>query len=402
MSIETKDREERKLKKSKISLMRNEKFISLSGVMMMGKTKIDDDVPTAYTNGRDEVYGRGILKWMDEKEINFVVVHEVMHKAKRDLTTWYPLFKIDARCANMACDYVNNSMILRSDPHGEIVKMPTKDGKPFGLIDRRFDGMNVKQVFDILRQEKKESGGGDGDGEGGGFDEHDWQAAQNMSEEEKEQLEKEIDRALRQGQIAASKVAGKGSDGIDRLIGDLLKPKIDWREVLREFISGVCMNKDNSTWRKVNRRFIGNDIFMPSLIGETVGRIVVGVDTSGSIGGALITRFLSEVKSIAENVMPEAIDLLYWDDAVAAHEQYDQGSLDNLVTSTKPKGGGGTDAACVPQYIRDKFLKPECVIMLTDGCLSSWGEYDVPVLWVIVGNDGASAPCGKTINVEEV
>lgn len=396
---EVKDREERKLKKAKISLMRNNKFISLGGVMMMGTTKIDDTVPTAYTNGRDEVYGRGILKWMSEKEINFVVVHEVMHKAKRDLTTWYPLFKIDAQLANMACDYVNNLMIVNADPTEEIVKMPMKDGKPFGLLDRRFEKMNVKQVFDILRQEKQE---GKPSGEGNSFDEHDWQSAHGMSEEEKQELAKEIDRALRQGQIAASKLVGKGGGGLDREIGELLKPEVDWREVLREFITGICNNKDTSSWVRPHRRYIGNDIYMPSLIGETVGRIVVGIDTSGSIGGSILDRFLSEVHAIATDVQPEAIDLLYWDGEVAGHEVYEIGTMDSLISSTKPRGGGGTDPSCVPKYIAEKNLKPECVIMLTDGYVGDWGTWDVPVLWVVAGNNSITAPVGKTINVREL
>lgn len=402
---EVKDREERKVKKSKISLMRNTKFVHLSGVMMMGSTKVEENIPTAYTNGRDEVYGRGILKWMNEKEINFVVVHEVMHKAKRDLTTWYPLFKIDARCANMACDYVNNLMIVNADPEEEVVRMPQKDGKPFGLLDRRFANMNVKQVFDILREEKKKGGGkGSGDGdEGGGFDEHDWEGAHGMTEQEKEVLAKEVDRALRQGQIAASKLAGKGAGGLDRVIGELLKPKVDWKHALREFITSICNNKDMSSWRRVNRRFIGHDIYMPSLVGESVGKIVVGVDTSGSIGGTILDRFLSEVKALADEVKPESLELLYWDTEVSGHESYHVGNMSSLIDSTKPKGGGGTDPACVSPYLKSKHIKPECIVMLTDGCIGSdWGTYDVPVLWVVVGNNTIMSPVGKTINVEEL
>lgn len=394
-----KDREERKLKKAKITLMRTPEFVHLGGVMMAGKTKVDDTVPTAYTNGRDEVYGREILKWMNPKEIAFVVLHEVMHKAKRDLVTWHGLFKIDPQCANQACDYVNNLILVNADPDEKYISFPQKDGKHFGLLDRRFEGMNTKQVFDILRKEKEESGGS---GSGEGFDEHDWEGANGMTDEEKEGLAREIDRALRQGQIAASKMAGKGKGGLDRAIGELLKPKVDWKAMLREFMTSTCNNKDTSSWRKPNRRFIGHDIYMPSLIGEAVGRVVVGVDTSGSIGGTILDRFLSEVKALADEVKPEAIDLLYWDTNVARHEVYDAGSMSALVTSTKPAGGGGTDPSCVTPYLKEKKIKPECIIMLTDGYIGrDWGQYDVPVLWVVVGNNEVS-PVGKTINVEEL
>lgn len=394
---EVKDREERKLKKVKIALMRNPNYVFLSGVMMLGKTEIKDNVPTAYTNGKDEVYGRDMLKWMNEKEVAFVVLHENMHKAYRHLTVWNKLWEEDAQLTNMACDYVINAQLVKSDPSEQHIAMPQKDGKAVGLLDMRFLGMNAKQVFDILKKEREENGGGGG----GGFDEHGWEDAKDMTEQQQQELAKEIDRALRQGQIAANKMAGKGSGGLDREMGELLKPEVDWKEVLREFVSSTCANKDTSSWRKVNRRFIGHDIYMPSLIGESVGRIVVGIDTSGSIGGTILTQFLSEVKAIVDDVHPEAIDLLYWDSEVAGHEEYDAGSMDGLVQSTKPKGGGGTDPACVPKYIADKNLKPECVVMLTDGYVGSWGEWNVPVLWVVVGND-TTAPVGKTLNVREL
>ena len=394
---EAKDKIERKLKKVKINLMRNPQYVHLSGVMMVGKTEVRDNVPTAYTNGRDEVYGREMIKWMSEKELAFVVLHENMHKAFRHLTIWRKLWKENAELTNKACDYVINLMLVNSDPNETYIAMPKKDGKNYGLYDPRFAGMDTKQVYDLLKQEDN-----DGEGGGGGFDEHDWEGAEELSEGEKQELAKEIDRALRQGQIAASKLQGKGTGGMDRAIGELLKPKVDWREVLHEFVNSVCANKDTSSWRRVNRRFIGSGVYMPSLIGERVGRIVVGVDTSGSIGGVILDRFLSEVKAIADNVHPEAIDLLYWDDGVSGHEVYDDGNMDSIVTSTKPKGGGGTDPSCVTPYMRDNNIKPECVVMLTDGYVGdNWGEYDVPVLWVVVGSNNVS-PVGKTVNVEEM
>ena len=45
--------EERKLQKAKIALMRSPKFALLSGILMVGKTRVDDNTPTACTNGRD-------------------------------------------------------------------------------------------------------------------------------------------------------------------------------------------------------------------------------------------------------------------------------------------------------------------------------------------------------------
>jgi len=396
--------EERKLQKAKIALMRSPKFALLSGILMVGKTRVDDNIPTACTNGRDERYGRAFVKELSDKELNFLVAHEGYHKMYRHMTTWRKLHDEDHNLANQACDYVINLQLQDIDPSETLIAMPRyKDGphkgERMGLCDERFRGMNTKQVFDILKQEKKDGGGGDGEG---GFDEHDWADAKNMSDADKKELLKEIDQAIRQGIMAHQKIAGTGAGGLDRELEGLLEPKVDWREVLREFVKATCNAKDASSWRRPNRRFLSTGVYMPSMIGEKVGHIVIGIDTSGSIGGSELAEFLSEVKAIAEDVNPEVVDLLYWDCDVAGHEVYEGAAVSNIVSSTKPRGGGGTSPSCVSTYLKEKGIKPECIIMLTDGYVGGdWGsEWTAEVLWCIVGGSSDIAPNGKTVHVE--
>ena len=400
--------EERKLKLAKINLMRSPKFALLSGILMVGKTKLVDNLPVpARTNGRDEEYSRQFVAELSVAELAFVIAHEGAHKMYRQLTTWRKLYEEDKNLANMACDYVVNLMLVEADPQNSVITMPTiktgpMRGKPMGLLDTRFKGMNTKQVFDILKQEKQDEGGGGG----GGLDEHEWDGAQAMSDEDKEQLAKDVDQAIRQG-VAEQKRVGKGNGHLDRELKDLLEPKVDWREVLREFVKSICSGKDKSSWRKVNRRFLsmGTDTYMPTLISERVNHLVIAVDTSGSIGGQELREFLTEVKGIAEEVRPRQVDLLYWGTSIASHEQYDESSVANIVTSTKPRGGGGTAPSCITRYLKDKFIKPECVVVLTDGIVGDdWGEsqgdsWPAPVLWAVVGSDAVAAN-GKTIRVQ--
>ena len=395
---EDKDKDERKLKKVKIALMRNKIFALYQGVMMVGKTSVDDNFPTAYTNGRDEKYGRKFIRELDEKELAFVVMHECMHKMYRHLTTWKKLAEENALLCNAACDYVINLKLKDIDPEGKYIRMPMKNGKVFGLIDEKYRGMHTKQVFDLLKKEMEQNGSGAGEG----FDEHGWDDADEMTEQQKEELHREIDRAIRQGQIAAKK-AGVGTGGMDRELEELLEPKVDWREIMREFVKSICNAKDASSWRRVNRRFLSGDVYMPTLIGERVGHIVIGVDTSGSIGVRELSDFLSEVKGIADEVRPERVDLMYWDSEVAGHEEYDEAMVSNIVSSTKPRGGGGTSPSCVTQYIKEKGIKPECVVMLSDGYVGGdWGgEWPCPVLWCIVGGNNDVAPVGKTVHVKD-
>jgi predicted metal-dependent peptidase len=419
--------EERKVQKAKITLMRDPRFALWSGILMVGRTSVVDNIPTACTNGRDEKYGRKFVAELKEPELNFVVLHENLHKAFRHLTTWRKLHDENHRLANAACDYVINLKLKDLDPSERTIAMPKwadgeLKGKPMGLIDEKYRGLNAKQVFDLLKQEQKDKGEGnpcdDGDPsdqEGGksrgssgtdtqeGFDDHDWDGAKEMTEAEKKELEREIDQAIRQGVMAHQKIAGTGAGDLDLDLLELLEPKVDWREMLREFVKSTCHAKDTSSWRRVNRRFLSTGTYMPSLIGEKVGHLVVAVDTSGSVGQEELSGFLTEVRGIAEEVKPSQVDLIYWDSNVAAHEEYTEGMVGDIINSTKPRGGGGTSPSCVSAYLKDKRIEPECIIVLTDGYVGSdWGSgWTAPVLWAIVGGNDCIADNGKTIHVKD-
>lgn len=207
--------EERKLQRVKVTLLRNPKVALMSGILMVGRTYICDKTPTARTNGRDEYYGRAFVKMLDERALAFVVMHEASHKMYRHLTTWKKLHDEDQQLANAACDYVVNLMLRDLDPSESFMAMPKfPDGRLMGLLDERFRGMHVKQVFDILKQEQNcGGGGGGGGGDGDSMDEHDWADAQSMGEEERKELEREVDQAIRQGIIAHEKVNGQGGGG---------------------------------------------------------------------------------------------------------------------------------------------------------------------------------------------
>jgi len=389
---------EQRVQRAHVWLMGNPDYVLYSGIMMMGSTTVVDDVPTACTNGRDVMYGKAFVEKLSDPELRGVILHENLHKAFRHLTTWTNLYEKDARLANMACDYVINLMILDSDPSLSKVKLP--EG---GCVDEKYRGMDAQTVFNLLKDEQDENkqngdgdGKGDGDGSNGGtgFDEHDWEGAQALSKEEKDALASEVDQALRQGAILAGKMKGK----VAREIAEELEAKVDWRDALRDFVSSSCVEKDFSSYRRPNRRWIDQDIYLPSMEGEALGDIVVGIDTSGSIGGHELGQFLGELVSICNTVNPTKVHLLYWDTHVAGHEQYERGSYEGLVNSTKPAGGGGTDPSCVPEYIKERNLKVECVVMLTDGYVSEWGNWNDPVMWGITSK-GITADVGTSIYV---
>jgi predicted metal-dependent peptidase len=395
---------EQRIERIHVQLMKHPNFCLFSGLFMIGKVEVKDKTSsgTAQTNGVDVVYDRAFVDNLNDKQLAFLILHENMHKAYRHLVVWQSLRKKNAKLANMACDYVINLQIRDYDPNNEMTDFPTDaQGNVLGLIDERFRGMDSAQVFKIL-EEDQQGGGGGGQGEGkDSLDGHEWDEAQDMSDQSKEEVAKEIEQALRQGSMLVGKMGGN----VSREIGDMLVPKIDWREALRDFVKTAMQGKDKTTWKRLHKRYIASDLIMPSSYSEQVGGIAIGVDTSGSIGGEELNQFLSEVKSICDEVSPEQIDLLYWDTHVASRETYQGNELSNLVESTKPAGGGGTQPACVPKYMKKHDIRPECLIILTDGYIpyqdpSDWA-IEAPVLWCIKGNSNFSeSVVGKIVHVE--
>jgi predicted metal-dependent peptidase len=398
---------DQRVQKAVIDIMANPRYVALAGVLMIGSRRVETDkskCPTAYTNGRDEVYGADFIADLNDRQLRFLVLHEVYHKLYRHLTTWQHLYKENAQLANMACDYVINCKLV--DDNADL--FATMDGPlAVGCHDTKYRGWDSAQVFNDLKKNPppQGQGGGQGQGQGGsgqgqggqGFDEHGWGDAEEMTAEEQRDLAREIDEAIRQGALAA----GKLGNGMDRDMVELLQPQVDWREVLRDFVQTTCQGNDYSTWRRPNRRYIGAGVYMPSGISEQIGEIVVAIDTSGSIGARELGVFLAEIKSVADTVHPEAIRILYWDTSVCGDERYEGAEVDNIIQSTKPKGGGGTDVRCVPQYITDKQIKAQAVIVLTDGYLfGGWGQWHHPVLWCVLDNERAVPDVGKTVHVK--
>lgn len=66
-------------------------------------------------------------------------------------------------------------------------------------------------------------------------------------------------------------------------LGELVKPQINWRQQLRMFMNSTCQRKERSTWRRPNRRYLHQDIIMPTLEGNSIREVVLARDTSGSM-----------------------------------------------------------------------------------------------------------------------
>jgi predicted metal-dependent peptidase len=396
--------EEQRIKKGHIALMKHPETALWGGVMMMGSTEVVDEAITAYTDGINKKYGRTFLQTIcpTQAEVNGLILHENLHIGLRHHLHGADMFKEDGEKANKAADYVVNDMITEiSKKYPELVQLPRG-----GLYDPQYHNMSMREIYKLLKSKKGGGGGGGkpdkegekGSGSGGGeyeFDKHDF--GKPMTQEEAKEMDGKIDRAIREGALLAGRL------GIDlpRSVTDLLNPVIDWKKELADFVTSSCKGKDEYTWRKFNRRLISNDIYLPTVENETIGEVVVAIDTSGSIGQEQLNAFASELVSICEAVSPDAVRVLWWDTKVHG-EQLFTDNYDQIGSMLKPLGGGGTRVSSVAEYINKKKINAECVLVFTDGYLESDVVWNIsaPTLWMVTENRNWTPPSGKKVFME--
>ena len=207
-----------------------------------------------------------------------------------------------------------------------------------------------------------------------------------------------IEEGMRQGQILAGKLGGT----IPRSVTDMLAPKIDWKDVLRDFIQSSMKGQDEYTWRKFNKRHMVNDIYLPSVEDEAVGELVVAIDVSGSIDENVLNTFASELSAICVNTQPEKVRVLWWDTKVSSEQVFDSKHYEHIKDLLKATGGGGTNPECIDKYLIDKKIKAEALIVLTDGYFSKpkWNS-SIPSLWVCTERDDSLPSNAKAVRYQD-
>lgn len=419
-------KQETRIKRGHIALMKHPQTALYSGVMLMGTSAVEEGVPTAYTDGVNKKYGRKFLESiLSESKVRGLILHENLHVALKQVVFGRPMFLENRKMANLAADFVVNDIIACIDgtiagTSERLVELP--DG---AVYDAMFHDWSMREVYNYLKKNAKQGGNGGQGNKGQGntppsggtqsnddedmdgdtvtvngktydisnSDEHDFVGREVSAEEAKEILD-DIDKALREGGMLAGRMGAK----IPRVISDLLEPKVDWREALREFVSSSTKGNDEFTWRRMNKRHMANDIYLPSVINESIGEIVVAIDTSGSIGGAEITEFATELVSICDVCQPEVVRVLWWDTEVHG-EQIFKGNYSDIAKLLKPMGGGGTMVSCVSEYLVKNKVNAECVLVFTDGYVENDINWKItnPTLWMVTQRRDFVPPVGKKV-----
>ena len=191
---------------------------------------------------------------------------------------------------------------------------------------------------------------------------------------------------------------GHMAGALQRMFKEILEPEIDWTDHIQGLVNR-SIGSGNRDWRRPDRRFIGRDIYLPSASGFGCNWLVVGGDTSGSIGDKELCAYAAEIKGIIEDCKPKRLTVVWWDTKVQHVEELESAAdLDNL----SPKGGGGSNSKNFFKWIHDNGHEPpDMAIVFTDLCIGFPDkEPPMPVVWASVEKDG-KAPFGEVVFINQ-
>lgn len=366
-----------KLKKARMGLLLREPFFA--AMAMRFRYVASTEHPTTACDGRTFFYNPD---WCDAQSIDRLqtaIAHNVMHIAQlhhlriagRDPTAW-----------DEACDIVVNSLLDQAR-----FRLSPED-----VTDPSYDGASVEQIYQDRDGEKDEEGGGGSGGQpenepGEGDSKADGgegnqpgcgqvlPAPQDMDHgQERRDLKSEISAAMRQAEKA-----GKMPADLKREI-DKAASVIDWRAVLREFITRSHIRRYD--FSRPSRRALSTNVILPKRVSDAVNCCAVVVDTSGSINRDLLSRFEAELNDMLDGHSVAEMVVICCDAAVQSVTRL--GAGDQLEFDIK--GGGGTSFQ--PALVAAAKEEPDLLVYFTDmlpGDRAEIEEPEFPVLWLDYG-----------------
>lgn len=370
-----------------------------------------EDVPIAATDGGALFLNPQRFFTYTLNERVFICAHEIMHCILNHCVMMHGFAKsgkvpysdgtsleYNGELMNIALDLVINDLLIESK-----IGQYNKDW----LHDKAL-GTAMESAIDVYRKlfkKVQQSGGGGGSGgkpSGNGFDKH-LQPGTSQGKDPAQAAQERNAQATKWATevaagINAARVQGKLPAAMDRALTEILEPKVDWREKI-ESLFARRLGTGSYNWRALDRRLVVRDIIAPGRSGFGADTVIVGVDTSGSIGAKEVNMFLAEVSGILEDVRPRRV-LVAWCDAKL--HRVDHMSEPGDVADARHKGapgGGGTSFIPVFEYADGIDGHIDAMVYLTDGMGAFPGKApSYPVIWGNI-NPGMKYPFGDVVDI---
>lgn len=241
------------------------------------------------------------------------------------------------------------------------------------LLPETFPELNLplkagtKEYYRLLQQAKQDNTSptldkllgdlaGDGDSNGDGLHPT-WKEFDSLSEADKRLVKAQIDHQIKSIVESQDRCRGLIPSELESYINSLFEEKAasyDWKAYFRRFFGSSSKIYTKKTRRKLNKRFEEN----PALKIKPKKKILVGIDTSGSVGDKDLVEFFNEINHMYKT----GISITVAEGDAQVHRTYEYyGKIPEFV-----RGRGGTDMNPFITYFNEN-RQYNSLIILTDG-----------------------------------
>lgn len=420
------------------------------GVPALHLIEVEDErVPTVATDGTYIRVNPEWIKTVGDKERIGLLAHEVLHCCFGHIFPWRRGMR-NPTLWNIAGDFVINLLVLNDGlvlPKGGLIdeqyadkcseevysilyeqcekesgESGQDDGEGQGDGEEQDEGQgggqgggqgegkkslnaghklpweDVQEPSEVKKGDGASDSGENADGDSsnadGDSDGDDGNPFENLSNEEKRELERIWKERLASA-VASARMRGKLPAGAESLIEEYLNPRLPWEHLLEAFISEAT--QDDYSWRHCDRRFVSQNLYLPGLHDNSAKGVVV-IDTSGSVSDQQVASFLGELWGICSSNNVKEIRYIQCDAAV----QYDEilTPYDDIPKAVV--GRGGTRFEPPFELLEEENAKPDFLVYFTD-MQGSFPEEapSFPTLWVS-NSDIEDAPFGRVLSYSDL
>ena len=397
------------------SMLMNELAFVNSLLMQLPLQVSHDENTTVQANDLDLIVNPDYLSTLPKKQQLYAMSQLAWHMALGDPVTVKTAEHKEL--FNLASDIYIDKMLM--EDHGRILeRVPGQDPRYFNRND--FDGKSRDEIYRKLIEEQEGNNSGNSgeslatglandltkpkpsdaqgdsdnqDQDGNGGDSQAPQQAPMSDQELKDKLEDLVKNAAMQAKLAGANIP----PSIAKQLEAIYNPQVHWATVLERIVGSY--KREDYSWLRFNKAYFAHGIVLPTLYNESIGDIVVAVDTSGSISDDAYQHILGNLSFIHANLHPSKLHLVQFTDSI--HNTMESEEGDDLNEGIFERVCGGTDVNPVFDWVENQGIKPEVMIVFTDMYMPEVRhDPSYPVVWGVIDNPQCSIPFGERVDIK--
>lgn len=306
----------------------------------------NDDIQSFKSNGIKLEYNSDFLDSLESAEMEFVFANGAMHaslshEARRNGRSGW--------LWQLATDYAINDMLVENG-----LERPLQ-----AHYSKRFSRLYAEEIYAQLKEDISRD---ELEYEADNIDDLQDAASKNQESnifQKDEYLNEQLFEEFAKAKLEEEIKNGEMPIFIDRFFKIASEGKIEWRNELKAALDRF--HKDDYTLLPPSKKFLHLGIYLPSCISQRF-KLVVAVDSSGSVDEKLLSEFLSELNFLMNTISNYQIDLLVCDDKIHSHATFYSGDI----LEVDLKGGGGTDFRPVFEFIERELEDVKLLLYFTD------------------------------------